>query len=156
MKNDSICASSATSSGSVRSLPSSCRHLFDAAAELVALIAQASSAPSRRIAWAMPQAIERLLASPTMTARLPARNPIKRAPAPSAALLEDVDEHHEPLAGLEVLRGVHFVPLEEVGHRHAEAARDRRQRVAAAHDVGNLTDAESLPARRTLRLPSVR
>ena len=33
-------------------------------------------APSRRMAWAMPQAMDRSVATPTMSARLPVRKPI--------------------------------------------------------------------------------
>src|SRR6185312_9070535 len=41
----------------------------------------ASSAPSRCMTWAMPQAIERSVATPTIRARLPARNPMQISPS---------------------------------------------------------------------------
>src|SRR6478752_4119753 len=94
----------------------------------------ASSAPSRCMACAMPQAMERSVATPTMRARLPARNPMEASPdaAKSAAARGYADR--ELLARLDA--GVReVVPGADLLHRDLEELRDRIQRVASPHHV---------------------
>src|SRR5262245_10761316 len=96
----------------------------------------ASSAPSRCMACAMPQAMERSVATPTMRARLPARNPIEASPdaAKSAAARGYADR--KLLARLD--GGVReIVPGGDLLHRDLEEFGDRVQRVASAHHVSH-------------------
>src|SRR3954469_23902284 len=96
----------------------------------------ASSAPSRCMACAMPQAMERSVATPTMRARLPARNPMEASPdaAKSAAARGYADR--ELLARLDA--GVlEVVPGRDLRHRDLEQFGDRVKRVARPHDVGH-------------------
>src|SRR5579863_684870 len=99
---------------------------------------KASSAPSRCMAWAMPQAIERSVATPTMKARLPARNPMTSPPGgdyagrpaaahPSAVAGGDADA--QLLAGVDVRVRRQAVPGEQLRHAALEQLGDLRHRV---------------------------
>ncbi len=83
----------------------------------------ASVAPSRCMACAMPQAMERSVASPTIRARLPFRKPIvspnmrllSTEPVASLALLPTgFDVHDQPLPGSDLVVLVQAVPALEL------------------------------------------
>src|SRR5262245_34156862 len=98
----------------------------------------------------MPHAIERSVASPTISARLPARNPM-------AAILAGRERHYrlpqvsdrrsgaqgslaapdgDALARFQQVALREAVPREELRHRNAETLGDMRKRVTPAHRVG--------------------
>ena len=72
----SVCSSTVTSSGITSGEPTDCASGTTRSFILSLTYEKASSAPSRCMAWAMPQAIERSVATPTIKARLPARKPM--------------------------------------------------------------------------------
>src|ERR1700734_3209592 len=94
---------------------------------------KASSAPSRCMAWAIPQAMERSVARPTMRARLPLRKPIL---IPFLPLLPArVDVHDEPLAGSDLMILVDAVPALQLCDRDLELMRDAVHRIAVPHRI---------------------
>src|SRR6185503_292092 len=86
------------------------------------------------MAWAMPQAIERSVATPTMRARFPARKPIRKA---SGRWLTATGGYadRELLARLDRAALTDVVPVGNLRRRDLEHARDGRQRIAGSHDV---------------------
>src|SRR6516164_1567486 len=152
------CPSTVTSSGIVRRDPSEWASGSTRSRILSFTYEKASCAPSRCIACAMPQAIERSVATPTMKARLPARNPIRlclpagimpekstRSAAPrtrasarrpwrdSAVACREVDA--QLLAGAQMRVTAQAVPGEELRHAALEQACDQRHRVTLTHRV---------------------
>src|SRR5579871_3719237 len=89
----------------------------------------------------MPQAIERSVATPTISARLP-----ERMPTPvrsSAARFDEGDQH---LTGVQMVStGPQIVPSQQVADRDLQQPGDPVERIAAAHDI---THAAACGARR--------
>src|SRR4029078_6573578 len=99
------------------------------------------------MAWAIPQAMERSDATPTISARLPLRNPMclplenrcegrhsasfNRPAGNSAALHGD----RELLTRAQRGMPADAVPVDEVGDRYAKHLRNARQRIAIANLV---------------------
>src|SRR6184192_3412918 len=94
----------------------------------------------------MPQAIERSVATPTMKARLPARNPMasslpagimpEGAPRPlRSGLVVRVQVDAELLSGVEPRMGREAVPRHDLRHAALKEPRDLRDGVALAHGV---------------------
>src|SRR5688572_27079742 len=103
---------------------------------------KASSAPCSCMAWAMPQAIERSVATPTISARLPERIPMS---APFAMRMGRDDSSSGTLApvgdeSLSRLDGAvgEVVPAAQRSHRHLQHTGNARESVAALHHVGEL------------------
>src|SRR5215472_6392841 len=135
----------------VRRAPSECASGSTRSRILSFTYEKASSAPSRCIACAMPQAIERSVATPTMKARLPARKPIavclpasdyagKDARASGAAALPGSavargEMDAQLLTGAQVRVTAQAVPGEQLRHAALEQSRDQRHGVALAHRV---------------------
>src|SRR5262245_34089546 len=98
------------------------------------------------MACEMPQAMERSVASPTIRAFLPARNPMpslhdQRGASPlilAADVRRSPDVDREELAGAQGRAAAHVIPSLEVADGDLEAARDRGQRVAALDLVVDL------------------
>src|SRR5579863_9057617 len=98
------------------------------------------------MAWAIPQAIERSVATPTIRARLPARNPMVVPPGsimPEVALRrsgsgvpDDVDA--QLLAGVQMGRRAQPVPGQELRHAALEELGDLRDGIARAHGVDDV------------------
>src|SRR5208283_3099318 len=94
----------------------------------------ASAAPSRCIAWAMPHAIERSVASPTIKARLPVRKPmIYSSLSALAAMWFDV--HDQMLSGADLVALVESVPAVQLRDGNLKLVGDAVDRVALAHGV---------------------
>src|SRR5208283_1477103 len=99
---------------------------------------KARTAPSRCMACAMPQAMERSVARPTIRARLAFRNPMI-APsfflASTLIVVGGVDVHDQPLSGSDLMVLVQPVPALELGDRDLKLTRNAEHRVAAAHGI---------------------
>src|SRR5687767_15504787 len=94
------------------------------------------------MAWAMPQAIERSVATPTISARLPERIPIS---APFAMRMGRDDSSSGTLApvGDQALSGLdgavgEVVPAAQRSHRHLQHTGYARKGVTALHHVSEL------------------
>src|SRR5688572_15108769 len=91
------------------------------------------------MACAMPYAMERSVASPTIRAFFPARNPMPSLQPNSAAdVRASPDVDRQGLAGAQRRAAPHVIPSLQVADRDLEAARDGRERVAAADLVVHL------------------
>src|SRR5579862_8635031 len=90
----------------------------------------ASSAPWACIACAMPQAIERSVATPTIRARLPDNIPIVLN-----VLGARLDECDQSLPRLESMHTGHSIPFRQIGHGDLQQSRDAVHRVAAANHI---------------------
>src|SRR3984885_12665111 len=137
----SISVSAATSITKVMSDPT-CLASGTTRSVMRSICAKASSAPSRCIACAMPQAMERSVATPTMNARLPARNPMVvtsgvdyagKAPADSAVARRELDAQF--LSGVDARVRAEAIPGEQLGHAALKEHRDLRNGVTLAHRV---------------------
>src|SRR5215213_2317974 len=98
------------------------------------------------MAVAMPWAIERSVASPTMRARLPARNPTLSA----SAQLGRVDVEYQSLASAQRAGGAHLVPAHQFAHGDVELVGDLGERIAAAHFVRHAARITRTGAARTI------
>ena len=127
---------------------------------------KASSAPSRCMAWAMPQAMERSDATPTMSARFPLRKPMcipnveltKAGILPAPPSRRGRNQCRRTLTvsfwpGRSVVCLLMPFQLTRSDTVTPNTLRDARQRVAAAHLVGNLARAAR---RRTASSPQRR
>src|ERR1700730_4048245 len=94
------------------------------------MCANASSAPSRCMACAIPQRMERSVARPTISARLPARKPIVLP-----LLSTRIDVHHDPPAGFYLMTLVQAVPALKLRDRYLKLARNAVHRVAASYRI---------------------
>src|SRR5258708_29924170 len=112
--------------------------------------ANASSAPWACMAGAMPQAMERSVARPTISARLPVKKPIyilqavraeltgSMRPRPIgclALLAVRVDVPYQPLSGSDLMMPVQAVPALELRNRELKLPRNAVDRVAVAYGV---------------------
>src|SRR5688500_5615009 len=87
----------------------------------------------------MPYAMERSVASPTIRAFLPARNPMPSLPPDSAAdIRASPDVDRQGLAGTQRRAAAHVIPSLQLVDRDLEAARDARERVATPDPVIDL------------------
>src|SRR6188472_161423 len=88
----------------------------------------------------MPNAIERSVASPTIRAFLPARNPMPSLPTKSAAdVRASPDVDRQELAGSQRGAAAHVIPCLEVADGDFEAVRNRGECVAAPDPVADLS-----------------
>src|SRR2546430_5276966 len=97
------------------------------------------------MACAMPHAMERSVATPTMKARLPARNPMMslRAgimpevapPGPQPLVVARVQTDAQLLSGVQARARGEAIPGEQLRHAALEEPRDLRDGVALAHRV---------------------
>src|SRR2546430_12786446 len=97
------------------------------------------------MACAMPHAMERSVATPTMKARLPARNPMMSLPArimpevappgPQPLVVARVQTDAQLLSGVQVRARGEAIPGEQLRHAALEEPRDLRDGVALAHRV---------------------
>src|SRR5271154_5835566 len=90
----------------------------------------ASSAPSRCMACAMPQAMERSVARPTINARLPLKKPMSLSLLPAR-----IDIHDQPSPGLDLVALIQAVPTLQLRHGHLKLLRDAVNGVAAAYGI---------------------
>src|SRR5882757_6604621 len=127
----SISVSAATSITKVMSDPS-CLASGTTRSVMRSICAKASSAPSRCIAWAMPQAMERSVARPTINARLPLKKPIDFF---LPLLPARIDVHDETLPSPDLVMLVQPVPALQLRDRHLKLARNAIDSVAASHRI---------------------
>src|SRR5688572_11821969 len=90
------------------------------------------------MACEMPYAMERSVASPTIRAFLPARNPMPSLQPDSTADVASPDVDRQGLAGAQRRAAAHVIPGLQVADLDGKAARDARKRVAAADLVADL------------------
>src|SRR5580700_5395976 len=143
----SVWSSAVTSSSMVRREPSECASGSTRSFIFSFTYENASSAPSRCIACAMPQAIDRSVATPTMKARLPVRKPMfvasgadyavkacrRDGAVTSAVARAEMDV--QLLPGMDVGLRVQAVPGEQLRHAALEQAGNLRHGVTLAHRV---------------------
>src|SRR6185437_7901834 len=141
----SIWPSTVTSRGIVRREPTDWARGSTRSFILSLTYEKARSAPSRCIACAMPHAIERSVATPTMNARLPERNPM-REPAGDCVhrqctLPAGCDPDRERLTRADVSARAHGVPGENLRDPHLEEPGDPPQRIAGADGIDHTAGA---------------
>src|SRR5581483_9767962 len=141
----SICSSEVTSRGIVKREPTEAASGSTRSLRRSFAYEKASSAPSRCIACAIPQAIERSVATPTMSARLPARKAMLMIPLRQttwredstaySALRDDADEQSLARAHGRLRQAV---PALDLRDGHLEDPCDAGQCVPVANGVGEL------------------
>src|SRR6266478_2933961 len=138
-----ISSSEPTSMTKVSSEPN-CRASGTTRSVMRSICANASSAPWACMACAMPQAMERSVVRPTISARLPVKKPIlfscqrgRSDPVRYGLTLLPArcDVHDEALSGSDLMMLVQAVPGFELRNRDLELPRNTVDRIAPAHDI---------------------